>query len=525
MKKTFFSFAQAFLLLFAVCGQTVAANDFVDEINVKAYGAGQRVIYELNVGSFTSEGTFDAAKKRLLELKKTGVDIVWLMPIFPRGGGIDSPYAATDFREVNSAYGSLSDLKAFVKEAHAMNMEVWLDWVPNHTATDAKWVTSNPEYYTKDSDGQMIHPNNYGDVYELDYGNARLVDAMNDCLKFWIDQADVDGYRCDYVSSPTQPASYWQNTISVLKNYKSGKTITMLAEADISDVTKLKGVGFDYDYAWGFHENKLQQYGATGQYATALKTYASDFVNVSSSLGVGRMVYLTNHDQNYNYPNKHTLAQKYGSNKYLLRVLTFTLYGMPMIYNGEETGGDQMLDYFKDTKIDWTASDPKMLNTLRTLAAIKHTQAALHDGAKESDNPSVNFFETDNKKFILAYSRKSGNSEVIVLLNTSTTKQDVTVDGIDGTYSLWLDSETIADKVSRKSMTFSGKLSVSIPAKGYLVYVKGYYTDEEGSNQETTVGAIKSDTDGRYYNICGFPINKPDRGIYIYNGRKYMGAF
>lgn len=526
MKKAFLSLAQAVLLLFAVCGQAVAADDFVDKINVQAYGAGQRVIYELNVGSFTSEGTFDAAKKRLLELKKTGVDIVWLMPIYPRGGGIDSPYAATDFREVNPAYGSVSDLKAFVEEAHSLGMEVWLDWVPNHTATDAKWVTSNPEYYTKDSDGQMIHPNNYGDVYELDYSNAGLVNAMNDCLKFWIDQADVDGYRCDYVSSPTIPASYWQNTISMLKNYKSGKTITMLAEADISDVTKLKGVGFDYDYAWGFHEDKLQQFGATGQYANPLKLYASEFVKASSELGVGRMVYLTNHDQNYNYLNKHTLTQKYGSNKYLLRVLTYTLYGMPMIYNGEETGGDQKLDYFKDTKIDWTASDPKMLNTLRTLAAIKHTQAALHDGAKESDNPSVNFLETNNKQYILAYSRQSGNSEVIVLLNTSTSKQDVTVDGINGTYSLWLNSETIADKVSRKSVTFNGKLSVSIPAKGYLVYVKGYYTDEEGSNQETAIGAIKGDnTGGQCYDICGFPVNKPDRGFYIYNGRKYMAAF
>ena len=73
---------------------------------------------------------------------------------------------------------------------------------------------------------------------------------MNDCLKFWIDEADVDGYRCDYISSPEIPASYWQATIPDMKGYKSGKTITFLGETDIAqDVTRLKTVGFDYDYA------------------------------------------------------------------------------------------------------------------------------------------------------------------------------------------------------------------------------------------------------------------------------------
>ena len=172
----------------------------------------------MNVGSFTPAGTFAAAQDRLQDLKTLGVDIVWLMPVYPRGGGINSPYAATNFQQTNPQYGTIAD--PFVGRAHELQMEVWLDWVPNHTATDADWVTTHPEYYAM-KNGKMIHPNNYGDVWQLDYNNADLVNAMNDCLKFWIDETDIDGYRCDYISSPQIPASYWQTTIPMIKSYQA----------------------------------------------------------------------------------------------------------------------------------------------------------------------------------------------------------------------------------------------------------------------------------------------------------------
>ena len=62
----------------------------------------------------------------------------------------------------------------------------------------------------------MIHPNGYNDVWQLDYNNEALVTAMNDCLKFWIDQADIDGYRCDYSSSSRIPTNYWQTAIPLI---------------------------------------------------------------------------------------------------------------------------------------------------------------------------------------------------------------------------------------------------------------------------------------------------------------------
>ena len=115
------------LLLTVFCGTAIAGN-YVDDINSTSarYDAGHRVIYEMNVGSYTAAGTFRAAQARLEELKTLGVDVVWLMPIYPRGTS-GSPYAATNFQQTNPSYGTIADLQAFVARAHELNMEVWLD--------------------------------------------------------------------------------------------------------------------------------------------------------------------------------------------------------------------------------------------------------------------------------------------------------------------------------------------------------------------------------------------------------------
>ena len=141
MQKKMKKFSIIISLSLALFNPMVQAQDFVDNINNTASATkGQCVVYEMNVGSFTQAGTFAAASDKLDDLKQTGVDIVWLMPVYPRGGGINSPYAAKNFRQVNLSYGTVADLKAFVGKAHQLGMKVWLDWVPNHTAT-ARWCT------------------------------------------------------------------------------------------------------------------------------------------------------------------------------------------------------------------------------------------------------------------------------------------------------------------------------------------------------------------------------------------------
>lgn len=447
-------------LLMTACGGAPA----IEVDNTRPVSDANRVIYEMNVGSFTPEGTFEAARLRLDQLRTLGVDIVWLMPVYPRGASMNSPYASMNHKAVNPNYGGVDDLKSFVSRAHELGMQVWLDWVPNHVAVEHPWVESHPEYLTKDAAGKMIHPHGWNDVLELNYQDAGLVEEMNSALKFWIDTADVDGFRCDYVSSPTIPVSYWQNTIRMLKNYKPGKTITFMSETDISnpDNARIDSCGFDYDYAWWFQEGALKhRFGAKGCVADSLKSLCQKFLADSRTINNRRMVYLTNHDQNYN-DGGSTMKDMYGDNRYALTVLEFTLYGMPLLYNGQEIGDNDILDYFTDSKIDRDNCDMKMYNTVRTLIALRHTQESM------SDDADVTFLLTDNAG-VLAYRR----GDVVVVLNVGMSDADVRIQGISSAgYTRWLDSRTIAEGPSAACVTLDPQTSVSIESKGYAVYVK-----------------------------------------------------
>lgn len=209
----------------------------------------------------------------------------------------------------------------------------------------------------------------------------------------------------------------------------------------------------------------------------------------------------------------------------LFTVLAYTVYGMPLIYNGQETGGNQALDYFNDTKINWNTQDEKMLNTLRTLFALKHAVSALSDARQSSDNPTTTLLNVSDNTSVLAYTRTLDNSQVLVVLNMGTTATSATVEGITaGEWSLWLDSETIAQGTSRKQTTLNATHTFNLDAKGYRVYVSGTYPEQD-VNQHTAIRSIRSSQqdDGRWYTLTGQPILRPTkRGLYIHHGKKIM---
>ena len=236
----------------------------LDVDNTVALSDDNRVIYEMNLYNFTKEGTFAAAQGKLADLRKLGIDIIWLMPIQPRSQegripALGSPYALHDYTAVNEDHGTLADLKAFVNKAHDLGMQVWLDWVPNHTGLDHVWVTSHPEYYKRDGKGNIIHPNNYSDVYQLDYSNNEMRTAMQEAMIYWIKNANIYCFRCDYLSSPYLPADFWSATIPKLQQAADQK-IWMLGESDFQpEKAALIQTGFDYDYAGesGFNPNRF----------------------------------------------------------------------------------------------------------------------------------------------------------------------------------------------------------------------------------------------------------------------------
>ena len=150
------------------------------------------VVYEMNVRQYTPEGTLAAAARHLPRLRELGVDIVWLMPVYPIGvkerkGTLGSYYAISDYEAVNPEFGTLEDFDRFVADAHRLGLRVILDWVANHTSPDARWIEEHPaDWYVRDSLGNTIVQYDWTDIAKLDYGNADMRAAMAAAMRFWL---------------------------------------------------------------------------------------------------------------------------------------------------------------------------------------------------------------------------------------------------------------------------------------------------------------------------------------------------
>ena len=192
-------------------------------------------IYEVNVRQFSKEGTFEKVTNDLPRLKKMGVDIVWLMPIHPIGvknrkGTLGSYYAVKDYKGVNPEFGDLSDFKALVKKAHKLKMKVIIDWVANHSSPDNVWLEQGfKEWYTLDSNGnvQPTIGTDWWDVADLNFDNSLMRRNMILSMKYWITEADIDGFRCDVAGSV--PLDFWVEARAELQEVKP---LIMLAEAE-----------------------------------------------------------------------------------------------------------------------------------------------------------------------------------------------------------------------------------------------------------------------------------------------------
>src|SRR5258708_23751745 len=140
-------------------------------------------IYEINVRQYTPQGTISALIPHIPRLRRLGIDVVWVMPIQPIGvarrkGVLGSPYSVSSYTEVNPAFGTKADFKAFVDAAHRQGLRVVLDWVPNHTAFDHPWITQHPDWYVHRADGSIMNASDNAnrdtdctDVAELNYDN------------------------------------------------------------------------------------------------------------------------------------------------------------------------------------------------------------------------------------------------------------------------------------------------------------------------------------------------------------------
>ncbi|MDK2978508.1 MAG: cyclomaltodextrinase / maltogenic alpha-amylase / neopullulanase [Bacteroidales bacterium] len=383
-------------------------------------------IYEVNIRQYTPEGTFNAFARHLPRLQEMGVDILWLMPIHPIGeknrkGSMGSYYSVKNYLGINPEFGTEEDFKNLIDQIHELGMYVIIDWVANHTAWDNQLIFDHPEWYTKNEKGEIIAPvEDWTDVADLNYDIPEVRKYMADALIYWVKDFNIDGYRCDVAGMV--PTDFWNNVRHELDKIKP---VFMLAEANEPE---LHEYAFDMTYAWDIHilfneiaQGKKNIENLVNQLEKEKTKYnASDY----------RMMFTSNHDEN---SWKGTVYERLGEATETFAVLSATLPGMPLIYNGQEACMNKQLRFFEKDTIQWDkkCSMDELYNTLLTL---KENNKALWNGAFGGPLKRI---ATSADGHIFAFSRKKDDCQVITIVNLSDQEIEFELSGDIGNDQLY----------------------------------------------------------------------------------------
>ena len=413
MKKIFLVIS---LLLISCENQNPFSKNFsIDEIR-------DSVIYEVNVRQYSESGTFEDFTKDIPKLKDLGVKIIWLMPIHPisetkRKGTLGSYYSISNYKEINPEFGNKEDFDKLITEAHKNEMYVILDWVANHTGWDHHWIKTNPEFYTKNSSGEIIDPINpstgeswgWTDVADLNFDNMEMQEEMIQAMEYWVKEHNIDGYRLDAAHSC--PASFWKKSIDRLNETKK---VLMLAESDGYHTGGFELIElFNMSYNWSGH-HVLNRIFKKENNSKDLKENIVRNINDYSSEHI-LMNFTSNHDEN---TWAGTVFDRYGNGAKTFAALTYFLPGIPLIYNGQEYGLDKRLAFFEKDFIPKKESD--FFDFYKKLNKLKKENKLLNI------DPKIKFevIET-NSNNLVCFKRSIGEESIYFIANLSETKQEV----------------------------------------------------------------------------------------------------
>ena len=356
------------------------------------------VIYQINPRVFAPEKSFNAVLQQLDRIKELGCNTLWLMPIYPIGEekSKNSPYAVKDYYGINPEFGTLSDFKKLIKEAHRLNMGVIIDWVPNHTAWDNEWI-KNRDWYTQDSLGNIIHPEgtDWTDVADLNYDNMDMRLAMIEAMKYWVTKVGVNGFRCDAVDFV--PYDFLKQCNDSLRAISGG--LLMLAEGKRPDHFD---AGFDLNYGWDFTGQMRNIYRNEERASSLYESHADEYKDLPR--GKLKLRFTTNHDE----AAKHSPIVEWNGERGSMSAFAAILFfpNVPMIYGSQETGYPSPINFFQYVPIDWS-TNPELQKEYQTLLKLYHQ----HDALRKGD---FKFYPGED---ILLFERILENEKILIAIN------------------------------------------------------------------------------------------------------------
>ena len=364
------------------------------------------IIYEIHIGTFSKEGTFQSAIPLLDDLVATGINAIEIMPVaqFPgsRNWGYDGvyPYA------VQNSYGGPNGLKALVDACHQKGIAVILDVVYNHMGPDGNYFSQFGPYFT--------------DRYHCPWGDAINFDgAWSDGVRdyfsenplHWFTRYHIDGLRLDAIHTifDNGAVSIWQlmhDKINLLEQ-QVGRSLYMIAESDLNSPRILKdpeygGHGFDAQWLDDFHhavyvlldKNGKDRYKDFGRMEQLAKAYTDGFVHSgeyvtyrykkygasSATIPGDRFVaFINNHDQCGNRVDGHPLSMLIDFERLKLAAAALLLSPyVPMLFMGEEYASNRPFFFFADY------TDPQLSKAVQE---GRKKDFATFEGAGEMPDP------------------------------------------------------------------------------------------------------------------------------------------
>lgn len=373
-------------------------------------------------------GTLRGIIEKLDYIVELGVNTLWLSPIFPSPS--HHGYDATDYLDIEPRLGSKDDLKDLLQAAHARDVRVLLDFVPNHCSDQHpffKAAISDPN----DKYVEWFNFQSWPEKYECFFGveslpnfNFRKPEARKyvlDAARYWL-EFGVDGFRLDYAIGP--PRDFWADfrRVTRLANpecWTFGEVVEP-SDSQLSFKGLIDGC-LDFVLLESLRQTFAFQRWDANKFSDFLLRHEDYFPKDFS-----RPSFLDNHDMNrflwVTQGNKRILK--------LAALCQFTLTGPPIIYYGTEVGLSQHRDVrqngkgiLEESRLPMLWEDDQdwgLFEFYRQLIEVRRSEAVLRYGSFEtiSVDPEV-----------LAYQRSHDGRELLTLINLGDQVKSIELDG------------------------------------------------------------------------------------------------